>query len=343
MQAFRPLPLLGNTHVQTVLGNLYFGARLTFRSVLRVAGLPDGDGIAVHDTAPSTWRPGKPVALLLHGLGGSHDSPYMRRVGQILAGCGTRVYRMDLRGAGAGAALARGFYSAACTEDVRAVVEFVHRRHPDSPLVLCGFSLGGGIALKAAGGGALPGVCGVAAVAPPLDLVRSANLLAGFPFYDALFVRDVTGQVRRQQRLLPDLPRVRLPRRLTLRRFDDLFTAPRLGLADAHEYYSAASPLPWIPKIRVPTLIITARDDPFIPADTFEALPPSPHLHVNIAPHGGHLGFLGPDGQGGIRWADWQVVNWLLSRAASVVAADAARDNGHHDRNGKAKTLLVTT
>jgi predicted alpha/beta-fold hydrolase len=342
MRPFRPLPLLGNAHVQTVLGNLYLGARLKYRSVLAVARLPDGDGIALHDTLPPSWRPGDPVAVMLHGLGGSHDSPYMRRVGQLLASRGTRVYRMDLRGAGAGAAFARGFYSAACTDDVRVVIEHVHARHLESPIVLCGFSLGGGIALKTAGNYRLPGVCAVVAVAPPLDLVRSASLLAAMPFYDALFVRDIMAQVRCQQRLLPDLPRVRMPRRLTVRRFDDLFTAPRLGMADAHEYYAKASPLPWIPHIRVPTLILTARDDPFLPADTFESLPSSPYLHVHVAPHGGHLGFLGSDGRGGIRWADHQVVDWLLARVASVGAPVAVHDYVAHERNGKAKPLLVT-
>lgn len=318
MLPFRPFPLLANPHVQTVLGNLFASAELRFPSVLEVVQLSDGDRVVLHDSAPRSWGHGGPVAMLVHGLGGCHESPYMLRIAQLLALGGTRVYRMDLRGCGAGVTLARRLYSAACSDDVRAVVEHLHARHPGSPLLLAGFSLGGGIVLKAAGEFALPGLCAVLGVAAPLDLVRCAAQMARQPFYDAFYLHHLLRQVRRHQRIFPDLPRVRFPRGLTLRQFDDIYTAPRWGFADAQDYYRQASALPWVPKVRVPTLLLTARDDPFIVAASFEELAPSPTLEVHIAPHGGHLGFLGSDGQGGVRWAERQVADWLLAQAARV-------------------------
>jgi predicted alpha/beta-fold hydrolase len=330
MDSFSPFPLLSNPHVQTVLGNLLSGAALSYRSVPSAIPLPDGDHVVVHDCRPPVWQQGGAIAVLVHGLGGCHDSGYMRRVTQGLAKQGMRVFRMDLRGTGAGVAFARRFYSAACSEDVRAVVEHLTRRHPGSPVLVAGFSLGGGIVLKLAGEAGerpLRGLCAVAAVAPPLDLVRCWELMARQPLYDAFFVRRLIQQVRSHQRHFPNLPRVRFPRRLTLRGFDDIYTAPRWGFADAMDYYRRASALPWVGKARVPTFLLTARDDPFIAVEPFEAVLAAPHIEVHISAHGGHLGFLGLDGEGGIRWAERQLVNWLLSQASRVVGTEAAGDN----------------
>jgi predicted alpha/beta-fold hydrolase len=316
MRSFRPLPLLGNPHVQTVLGHLFQDTGSALASTPVVVPLADGDALAIHDSVPAAWHPGDPLALLVHGLGGCHCSGYMVRVTRSLVRRGARVYRLDLRGCGAGATLARRFYNAGCSEDARAVLVFLRRRHPGSPLLLAGFSLGGGVALKLAGEAAerpLDGLTAVAAVAPPLDLVLCSERLARLPFYDAFFVRHLTQQVRRHQRCFPDLPRVRFPRRLTLRQFDDLYTAPRWGYTGALDYYRRASALPWVSRVRLPAMLLTARDDPFVAVEPFEGLTPAPHVEVEITRRGGHLGFLGADGAGGVRWAERRVVDWLMA------------------------------
>src|SRR5207302_10297779 len=118
--------------------------------------------------------------------------------------------------------------------------------------------------------------------------------------------------VGRQQRQFPDRRRVRSPRGIRLRQFDDLHTAPRWGFADALDYYRRSAALPWVPRIRVPSLLLTARADPFIAVGPYEALPARPHQDVAITDSGGHLGFLGPDGAGGIRWGERRVLEWVL-------------------------------
>ena len=160
-------------------------------------------------------------------------------------------------------------------------------------------------------------LCAVAAVAPPLDLVRCSVLIERQRFYDAHYARKLVRDVRAHAAHFTDLPPICFPRGLTLRQFDDLYTAPRWGYADALDYYRQASSLPWVARTPVPTFLLTARDDPFIAVEPFEALPKAPHIEVHIAPYGGHLGFLGADGQGGIRWAERRVVDWLLQRAAT--------------------------
>lgn len=321
MVSFRPLPLLGNPHVQTVLGNLLAGGPLDLPSRTHHVILPDGDRIVLHDTAPRGWHETAPAAVLVHGLGGCHRSAYLLRMTRRLVERGVRVFRVDLRGCGAGIALAKRYYTAACSADVRAVIAYVARLHPHAPVLLAGFSLGGGIVLKTAGEAAddpLPGLCAVAAVAPPLDLLRCSELIARLPFYDSFYVRHLTGQVYRHQRYHPDVPRVRFPRGLSLRQFDDVYTAPRWGFADALDYYRQASALPWVARIRVPTFLLTARDDPFVAVESFEALTVGPHVELHISPQGGHLGFLGLDGRGGIRWAEGRVADWLIAQTSFV-------------------------
>lgn len=318
MDPFRPFPWLSNPHLQTVLGNLLSGRARPARSTQRLVQLPDGDRIVLHETPPrDPPAPGvarAPIALLVHGLGGCSQSGYMRRTTHQLSVRGWRVFRMDLRAAGAGVRFARRFYNAACSSDVGAVVDHLAREFPETPIFVVGFSLGGNIVLKYAGEIGIsppPALRGIAALAPPIDLVRCSELIVRKPLYDAFFMHHLTKQVACHQKLFPELPRIAFPRRAMLRQFDDLYTAPRWGYADALDYYRQASAFARIAAIRVPTLILTARDDPFVAVEPFEELQPPAPVVVHIAEHGGHLGFLGGDGAGGIRWAETQIVRWL--------------------------------
>jgi predicted alpha/beta-fold hydrolase len=314
---FRPLPLLRNPHVQTLLGYYLPGPRLGLPARAHVLRLPDGDGLVLHDTVPGGWRPGAPVAVLVHGLSGSHASPQVRRLACKLLRQGLRVVRLDLRGAGKGLPLARACYHAGRSDDLRAALEEVHRWSPASPLLLVGLSLGGNIALKLAGeaaGRPVPGLARVGAMGPPIDLGRCATLLA-LPrnrLYEAFFVRELVAEARQRQRYFPDLPPLSFQRHMTMRLLDDLYTAPRSGFADALDYYRRASALPLIPRITLPTLILTARDDPFIAVEPFEGLEAPANVTVRVLPHGGHMGFLGWDGAGGIRWAERRLIDWVL-------------------------------
>jgi predicted alpha/beta-fold hydrolase len=210
-------------------------------------------------------------------------------------------------------------YHAGRSDDVRAALEEVQRWSPTSPLFLLGLSLGGALALKMAAEAAdrpVPALTRIAVASPPIDLPRCSALLS-LPknrFYQDNFLRDLLLEARLRQRFFPDLPPLRFPRRLTIQLFDDLYTAPRSGFADAMDYYCKSSCAVLIPSIQVPTLILTARDDPFIAVEPFEELKLPAHVEVRIVAHGGHIGFLGWDGCGGIRWAERRLVEWVLGR-----------------------------
>jgi predicted alpha/beta-fold hydrolase len=320
---FRPMPLLGNPHVQTVLASLLPARAPGCPTETRAIELEDGDRIVVQDRVPVAWRPKKPVAVLVHGLAGSHRSGYMKRTGRRLLRHGIRVYQVDLRGAGVGIGLARRPYHGGCSEDVRTVLEQVSRWCPDSPISLIGFSLGGNIVLKLAGEAAerpLNGLERVAALAPPIDFERCADLLAlpGNAFYERFFVRSLLRQARRRQRYFPEDSLPAFPRRLRLRSFDDLYTAPRSGFDNVGHYYRSAASLPWIPRIELPTFIITARDDPFIAVESFENLRVGSHMQVHIVPSGGHLGFLGFGRSGIYHWAEERIAEWVVGTSSTT-------------------------
>lgn len=319
---FRPLPFLRNPHFQTVLGFLMPGTSCPLPDQRYIVRLPDGDHVVLHNNTPLGWEPGDPVALLIHGLSGSHASAYICRLAALLLARRVRVVRMDQRGAGAGLPLARGVYHAGRSDDVRAALAEIHLWSPSSPLLLIGVSLGGALTLRLAGEAAarpVPGLTRLAAISPPIDLTRCSALLS-LPqnrIYENNFLRDLLIAARQRQRFFPDLPPLKLPRRLTMQLFDDLYTAPRSGFADAQDYYRTASCAPLIPNIQVPALILTARDDPFIAVEPFEDLKAPPNILVRIVHHGGHLGFLGWDGGGGIRWAERRIVEWMLDSSSA--------------------------
>ena len=316
---FRPLPLLGNPHVQTILGSLWKGPGVKLPSRLHTVALADGDALAAHETTPLDWKSGQPIVVLVHGLGGSHRSAMVQRLANAFNAHGMKVIRVDLRGAGAGVGLARRVYNAASAEDVRATSEFFCHQSPSSPLFLVGLSLGANIVLNLAGSAAtkpLAGLKAVAALSPPVDLVMCSAMLATLPFYDHYYARNLRRQVRKHEACHPDVARAAFPKNLTMRQFDEIYTAPRGGFADAMDYYHRASSLPVIPQIEVPTFILSARDDPFIAVPPLERLGGHSNLQIMLVSKGGHLGFLGHDGQGGLRWAERRMVEWVISQTA---------------------------
>lgn len=315
---FRPFPLLRNPHLQTLLGVFLPSPVFRHATSERLLPLPDGDALLLYDSIPSGWQAGQRVALILHGLTGCASSPQVERLALVLLAHGVRVVRVDLRGAGRSLPLARQFYHAGRSEDVRAMLAELHRWSPTSPLLLFGISLGGNLALKTAGEAdthPVPGLACVAVLAPPIDMARCSAMLS-HPrnrIYDVSFARGLAVAARRRQRIFADLPPMVLPRPLTLRRFDDLYTAPRCGFNDVREYYLRASAAPLVERIAVPALLLTARDDPFIAVEPFEELRVPEHITVRIQSHGGHVGFLGWDGNGGFRWAERRLAEWALA------------------------------
>lgn len=307
---FRPFPGLANPHLQTILA-ARFVLPLDPRSERRIVDLGDGDRLSLHVTRPAAWRPGAPVAILAHGLCGSHRSPYLQRIARSLAARGIVAIRVNLRGCGSGRGLARRPYHSGRSEDLLAVVRWARETLAGSPLTLAGFSLSGNIALKLAGelGAAAASLFArVIAVSPPIDLAACAERLARREnrLYHSYFVRALVRDIRDRERLFPDSGATELPRRVTLVGIDDLYTAPRSGFRDAADYYARSSAAPLLSGIAVPTTVLYSADDPLVDPRLLDAIPRRAPFDVTRTERGGHMGYLGPPGA--LRWMDRFVV-----------------------------------
>jgi uncharacterized protein len=234
---------------------------------------------------------------------------------------GFNAIRLNQRNCGGTEHLSSGLYHSGLTEDPAAVVRELIDVDGLPAIVLAGYSLGGNLALKLAGGygtAAPRQLRAVCAISPTMDLERCVQALESPEnrLYQWNFVRNLKARMRRKARLFPDRYRVNgLAQIRTVREFDEAFTAPHHGFQDAHDYYYRASALRVMDKIRVPTLIVTAQDDPFVPPEPFQdpALTGNSAITVIMPAAGGHCGFVS-----GLRsyeddgyWAEQAIVEFV--------------------------------
>lgn len=316
LPSFRPHPWFRGGHLQTLAGS-YRPRRPRVPSFEVRVGLPDGDALTVLISRGISWRHGDPLVVMVHGLCGTAESPYVARPAQRLLQRGWLTARVNLREAGSGAGLSRKCYHAGQSDDIRAVAEELARRYPDSPIALAGYSMGGNLVLKLAAEAADRPVANlerVVAVNPPIDLGATAHFLdrTGGGFYQWRLLRMLRAMVRRHQKRHPDLPRINLARVRTMVEFDNAYTARVHGFRDAHDYYAQSSSRPILDRIRVPGLILHAINDPLIPAETFLDLDLPEGLRLDLRPDGGHLGYVSrTPWMGDRRWMDARLVTWL--------------------------------
>ena len=267
------------------------------------------------------WQPSpatRPTLLALHGLEGSSAAHYMRGLADKAFAAGLNVVLLNQRNCGGTEHLSRGLYHSGLSADPAAVIRELARTDGLRAVAVVGYSLGGNLGLRLAGTtppGSLRAVC---AVSPTMDLARCVDALERRPnaLYQWNFVRNLKRRMRRKARALPglfDLDGLALIR--TVREFDEAFTAPHHGFRDAADYYHRASSLRVVDRIAVPTLILSAEDDPFVPSEQFRdgAVAASPCVSTMITRHGGHCGFLarptpGFDGY----WAERTAIEFAL-------------------------------
>jgi hypothetical protein len=257
--------------------------------------LHDASGDALVGLLQQPLDPGAgPLVVLLHGLGGCEDSVYMQRSAQHFLAAGHRVVRLNLRGAGPSRDRSRQQYHAGRSDDLRAALAALEPVAGSAGIVALGFSLGANLLLKGLGEwGREARLRAAVAVSAPIDLARSCRriMAARNSVYHRYLLRKL-----QQQALDPDAG-VRSAR--SLYEFDERVVAARNGFRGADDYYARCSAAPLLDAIRVPTLLIHALDDPWIPADMYTQRDWSRNRHLLplLARGGGHVGFhaRGPD------------------------------------------------
>lgn len=290
---FRPAWWCRNPHLQTIFPNrLRPSPHIELRR--ERLELPDGDFVDIDWTA----RPDGPLVLLLHGLQGSSRSRYARALARSFHSAGWRAGVMHFRGcSGEPNRLPRSYHSGE-TGDLDHVVRLLRAREPHTPLAAVGVSLGGNVLLKWLGErGAEAPLAAAVAISVPFLLARAADRLeTGFARvyqWELLYaLRRALAEKRRHVEL--PIAVEKLARLRRMRDFDDHVTAPLHGFRDSAHYYAASSSRAFLARIRVPTLLIQARDDPFMMPDVIpgtEELAECVTLEVHA--HGGHVGFVG--------------------------------------------------
>jgi predicted alpha/beta-fold hydrolase len=279
----------------------------------------------------------RPTLVALHGLNGSSDAHYMRGLAAKAFARGFNVVRLNQRNCGDTEHLSTGLFHSGLTADAAHVVHELTEVDGLPAIAVAGYSLGGNLALKLAGeyGVHAPRtLVAVAAVSPILEIGECVRALErrGNALYQWNFVRDLKRRIRRKARLRPDLFDLRrLSSVRTVRDFDEVYTAPYFGFRSADDYYHRASSLRIIDRIAIPALVITAEDDPFVPAQPFHdpRLTGNPHIDLRLCEHGGHCGFVGPATGGPGRplendgyWAENEIVDFV---ERAVMAPAAAR------------------
>lgn len=279
-------------------------------------------------------RPGgHPTLLLLHGLEGSSLAHYMCGISDKTWRAGWNVVRLNQRNCGNTEHLSRGLYHSGLTHDPLYVMRELIDQDGIREIAIAGYSLGGNITLKLAGelgDTAPPELRAVCAVSPTMDLdvcVRAIERRSNYP-YEWNFVRNLKARMRRKAAAFPGAYSLdELGRVWTIRQFDELYTAPHHGFRDAADYYYRASAMRVVDRIRVPALIITAEDDPFVPPAPFRdpAVTNNPFITAVVMPHGGHCAFVERgDGDYDGYWAEREIVRF----AAAQRDRDAASADG---------------
>ena len=255
--------------------------------------LPDGDFLDL------AWTPAcqGPLVLVLHGLEGSHKSRYTRAILSALEHAGFRGVLVQFRGCGGVPNRLDRSYHSGDTGDVAYIAELLETRTGKPPFAAIGYSLGGNVLLKwLAELAAAARLKTAVAVSVPFDLAACADRLdQGFSrFYQWRLVRSMQQKFLLKFSTRPAPLAIADVRKFdTFWSFDDAVTAPLHGFCDVHEYYRLSSSRQYLPRITVPTLILHARDDPFVPAHAIprpEELAPATTLE--LISHGGHVGFL---------------------------------------------------
>lgn len=322
---FHPPRWMRNPHFQTIIAarkprRLNYGWRSW--EPIEISLGKDGRILA-----EASWQPGHkrntPALILIHGLEGSARSHYLMGLSKKAFARGFHTMRVNLRNCGRTEHMTPTLYCAGLSQDVGSVVEHLRHWCGIEAVYAAGVSLGGNILLKFLGeqGDQGGGYLRAAAVmSPPIDLAAGARKIGepGNWIYQRRFVSSLIRRMRRKAKLFPHLAEMsRVERIRTIYEFDDIVTAPHFGYGRADDYYRLASSAPLLRRIRVPTLVIQAVDDPLIPFAAFQSsgIEQNPALTLIATRHGGHTGFLttrrAHSGDLDCYWAESRMIDYL--------------------------------
>jgi uncharacterized protein len=311
---FEPNFFLRNKSIQTILGSMVSGnTNLPERKLHKVI-IGQKSKLVILEL--SSINPEAAVILLIHGMGGSSEASYMRRIARKLWIRGFTVFMMNQRGSGLGIGLSDQLWNGGSSDDLDMVLKYIEKIYPNNFIDIFGFSLSGNILLKYLGEKKITmGIRNAIAVNPPIDLKRASYILSktkwGRVFND-YYMKQIHLQMEAMGECFPDTF-IPSEKSKTILEFDEDYTAPMAGYKNAEDYYSMCSAKNFLEDIVVPTTIICAMDDPFIEPSIFKSVRMSRAIELNTPEYGGHMGYLSrkPTPWGDYMWMDFILVDSL--------------------------------
>lgn len=278
---------------------------------------PDGDFIDLDWAGAAT---GAPLLVLFHGLEGSSLSHYSLAFAEAAHARGWRFVVPHFRGCSGEMNLAPRAYHSGDHAEIAWILQRLRASHAGKIFAI-GVSLGGNALLRwaeEAGQTAAACVHAIAAVCAPLDLAASGHAIGrgvNLQIYTRMFLRSLKPKALRKLQQHPGLfDRAALLAARNLYEFDNVITAPLHGFRDTDDYWARASAKPHLARIRIPALVLNARNDPFVPATSLPACN-SPGSQVTLwqPKHGGHVGFPGGPWPGHMRAMPERVMGWFCA------------------------------
>jgi len=330
-KSFQPHPLFSGGHAQT-LAAYAWPRRYRFQSLPqdeeRIFEIEKDVKVLAH----CRWQqdPTRHSTIVLwHGIEGSTSSIYMIAMAHKAFLQGFNVVRVNFRNCGGTEHLTSTLYHGGMSSDLRAVITELIEKDALERIFPIGFSRGGNLVLKLAGeyGDRAPReVVAVCAISPSVDFKASTDLiLQGRNWiYNQDFVRRLKKRIRTKQKLFPQLYDLsKLPLVHTIKDFDEYYTAAAHGFANADDYYYQSSSARVLKQIRIPTLIIHAQDDPFIPFAPLRdrALADNPYIFLMETKRGGHVAFISVRRTGEDRfWAENRALEFCQLAESTVTS-----------------------
>ncbi len=322
---FRPRFPLGGPHVQTLLPAIFRKVRDVHYERERIT-LPDGDFLNLDWSRAKTTSPTHRLVLISHGMEGSTDRHYVRGMARAFNRRGWDALAWNFRTCGGEMNLLPRSYHSGVSDDLGLVVARALKEKQYKEIALVGFSMGGNITLKYLGekGARLSRRIKSAVVfSVPCDLTSSAEKLAAPSnrIYMRQFLKELQVKMRAKHARFPELFNLEgMEDMRSFREFDDRFTGPIHGFKGALDYWGSCASVKFVHRIRIPTLLVNAADDPFLtPAcSPIEIARDSSYFHVELPERGGHVGFIHAqalrDVGGGPLW-------WTERRALDFIGA----------------------
>lgn len=257
------------------------------------------------------------LVIISHGLEGDSSRPYVLGMVKALNHCNKNVLAWNYRGCSGELNKVYKFYHSGETGDLNFVIDYCRKKGFQS-IYLIGFSVGGNITLKFLGenGRDKQNIKRAVAFSVPCHLQSASDQLAKFrsKVYMRRFIKSLSGKIREKAKVMPDkFDCTPLSRIKNFREFDDLYTAPMHGYKDAPEYWNSNSSINFIPNIKIPTLIVMAKNDPFLSPQCFpyKQAEESKHVTLEVSETGGHCGFF-TSSKDGIYWSERRALEYLF-------------------------------